>query len=127
VDERRARRRCRDPVSIPASSIRGPGNGDPRTTSADARRRTSAGDDHIELEGLNLDEWRNTSAGDDRIELEGLNLDEWRNDVHRNAPGTGMRRRPRVVPDTDEGSIITTLDEVCLFFIIPRLSNAERN
>ncbi|OAX34626.1 hypothetical protein K503DRAFT_429871 [Rhizopogon vinicolor AM-OR11-026] len=90
--KRRARRSARGPVPIPASSSRGPGNGDSRTTGADARKTTSA-------------------AADDSIELEGLNLDEWRNDVHRNAPGTGMRRRPRVVPDTDEGSLITTIDE----------------
>jgi hypothetical protein len=51
---------------------------------------------------------------EDFIELEGLNLglvDEWRNKVHRTAQGTSVRRRVRVIPETDEGSISTTIDD----------------
>jgi hypothetical protein len=37
-----------------------------------------------------------------------------------------VRRRPRVVPDTDEGSISTTIDEVCLSSsVVPRLPNTD--
>lgn len=70
-------------------------HGDPVPSGADLRQRTSAGEE-------------------DSIELRGFNLDEWRNQVHRTAPGTSMRRRTRVIPDTDEGSMSSTMDEVCL-------------
>ncbi|KAG1800708.1 hypothetical protein EV424DRAFT_232302 [Suillus variegatus] len=85
---RRARRR--DPV--PLQSTRGPGHRDPGPSGADLRRRTPAGEE-------------------DSVELQGFNLDEWRNQVHRTTPGTGMRRRVGVVPDTDEGTISSTMDE----------------
>ncbi|KAG1789611.1 uncharacterized protein HD556DRAFT_1446836 [Suillus plorans] len=85
---RRARRR--DPV--PLQSTRGSGHGDPGPSCADLRRRTPAGEE-------------------DSVELQGFDLDEWRNQVHRTTPGTGMRRRVGVIPDTDEGSISSTMDE----------------
>ncbi|KAG1836002.1 hypothetical protein DFJ58DRAFT_819771 [Suillus subalutaceus] len=86
--KRRARRR--DPV--PLSSTRGSGHGDPGPSVAIPRERTPAGEE-------------------DSIELRGFNLDEWRNQVHRTAPGTGMRRRVGVIPHTDEGSISSTMNE----------------
>lgn len=90
LEKRRARR---GDVSVPVSSTRGPGNGDSRgSTGADVKKKTPAGEDSIQLEDLH----------------------EWRNEVHRNASATGVRRRTRVVPDTDEGNISTTIDEVCL-------------
>ncbi|KAG1738764.1 hypothetical protein EDB19DRAFT_1909171 [Suillus lakei] len=85
---RRARRR--GPVPLP--STRGSGHGDPGLGGADPRNRTPAGEE-------------------DPIELQGLNLNEWRNQVHRTVPATGVRRRVRVIPDTDEGSISSTIDE----------------
>ncbi|KAG0700967.1 hypothetical protein DFH29DRAFT_590573 [Suillus ampliporus] len=91
VDERRARAQARRRGPVPVPSTRGPGDREPGPSGADPRKRTP-------VEG-------------DSIELEGLNLEEWRNDVHRTAPGTGVRRRVRVIPDTDEGSISTTVNE----------------
>ncbi|KAG1736418.1 uncharacterized protein EDB91DRAFT_504891 [Suillus paluster] len=97
VDERRARAneraRRRGPVPVPAT--RRSGDGEPGPSGVAPRKRTSV-------------------TQGDSIELDGLNLDEWRNDVHRTATSTGLRRRGRVIPDTDEGSISTTIDEVCL-------------
>jgi len=91
VANRRARRaRRRDPISIPVHSTGGPGNGDDQGSTGG--KRTLAGDNSIQLEPI----------------------DEWRNDVHRSVPGTGVRRRTRVAPDTDEGSISTTIDDVCI-------------
>lgn len=88
LENRRARRR------VPVASTRGPGDGDLGPRGADPKERTAAREqDSIELEGLNLGP-----------------VDEWRNEVHRTAPGTGARRRVRVIPDTDEGSMSTTID-----------------
>lgn len=83
---RRARRR--GPVPLP--STQGSVHGDPVSSGADLRQRTPTGEE-------------------DSIELRGFNLDEWRNQVHRTAPGTSMRRR--IIPDTDEGSMSSTIDE----------------
>jgi hypothetical protein len=77
-------------------STGGSGNGDPSPSGADSKNRTPAReDDSIELEGLNL----------------GL-VDEWRNKVHSTAQGTSVRRRVRTIPETDEGSMSTTIDDV---------------
>ncbi|KAG2091977.1 uncharacterized protein F5147DRAFT_435635 [Suillus discolor] len=86
--DRRARRRG----PIPLQSTQGSGHGDPGPSGVDLKRRTPAGEE-------------------DSVELQGFNLDEWRNQVHRTTPGTGMRRRGGVIPDTDEGSISSTMDE----------------
>lgn len=91
-------------------STRGSGDGDPGPRRADPKNRTPAREeDPIELEGLNL----------------GL-VDEWRNNVHHTAQGTGVRRRVRVIPDT-EGSISTSIDDVFLPFPSYRiLSNTNK-
>lgn len=90
-----AKRRARRGGLVPVSSTRGSGDGDSGPSGANPRKRTPAGEeDSIELEGLNLGP-----------------VDEWRNEVHRTAPGTGVRRRVRVTPDTDEGSISTTIND----------------
>lgn len=90
-----AKRRARRGGLVPVPSTRGSGNGDPGPSGADPKNRTPVReDDSIELEGLNL----------------GL-VDEWRNKVHRTAQGTSVRRRVRVIPETDEGSISTTIDD----------------
>lgn len=85
-----AKRRARRRGPVPFPSTRGPGHGDPVPSGADVRQRTPAGEE-------------------DSIELRGCNLDEWRNQVHRTTPGT--RRRARVIPDTDEGSMSSAMDE----------------
>ncbi|KAG2142762.1 uncharacterized protein EDB93DRAFT_603119 [Suillus bovinus] len=87
-----ANRRARHRAPVLLSSIRGSRNGDTGSSSADPRERTPA-------------------AEEDSIELQGFNLDEWRDQVHRTAPGAIMRRRVGVIPDTDEGSICSTMDE----------------
>ncbi|KAG2348472.1 hypothetical protein BDR05DRAFT_957102 [Suillus weaverae] len=90
-----AKRRARRGGPVPVSSTRGSGDGDSGPSGANPRKRTPAGEE-------------------DSIELEGLNpgpVDEWRNEVHRTAPGTGVRRRVRLIPDTDEGSISTTIND----------------
>ncbi|KAG2149378.1 hypothetical protein DEU56DRAFT_62354 [Suillus clintonianus] len=85
LENRRARRR------VPVASTRGLGDGDLGPRGADPKERTAAREqDSIELEGLNLGP-----------------VDEWRNEVHRTAPGTGARRRVRVIPDTDEGKTLS--------------------
>lgn len=85
-------------------STRGSGDRDPGPSGADARKRTPVREeDSIELEGLNL----------------GL-VDEWRNNVHHTAQGTSVRRRVRVIPDTDEGSMSNTIDDVFLPFPLYR-------
>lgn len=90
-----AKRRARRGGPIPVPSTRGSGSGDPGPSGTDPRKRNPAREeDSIELEGLNL----------------GL-VDEWRNKVHRTAQATSVRRRVRVIPDTDEGSISTTIDD----------------
>lgn len=90
-----AKRRARRGGLVPVRSTRGSGDGDPGPSDADPRKRTPAREeDSIELDGLNL----------------GL-VDEWRNKVHRTVQGANVRRRVRVIPDTDEGSISTTIDD----------------
>ncbi|KAG2158168.1 uncharacterized protein EDB93DRAFT_749467 [Suillus bovinus] len=90
-----AKRRARSGGPVPVPSTGRPGNGDPGPRGADPRNRTPArNEDSIELEGLNL----------------GL-VDEWRNNVHSTAQGTVLRRRVRVIPDTEEGSISTSIDD----------------
>ncbi|KAG2360846.1 hypothetical protein BDR07DRAFT_1335195, partial [Suillus spraguei] len=106
-----AKRRARRGGPIPVPSTRGSGSGDPGPSGTDPRKRSPAREeDSIELEGLNL----------------GL-VDEWRNKVHRTAQATSVRRRVRVIPDTDEGSISTTIDDVFLPFLSYRtLPNADQ-
>ncbi|KAG2361262.1 hypothetical protein BDR07DRAFT_1486139 [Suillus spraguei] len=58
----------------------------PRPSGADLKKRTLAGEE-------------------DSVELQGYKLDEWRSQVHHTTQSMGMRRRVRVIPDTDEGSI----------------------
>ncbi|KAG1759081.1 hypothetical protein EDD22DRAFT_907556 [Suillus occidentalis] len=95
-----AKRRARRGGLVPVPSTGGSGNGDPGPSGTASKNKTPAReDDSIELEGLNL----------------GL-VDEWRNKVHRTAQGTSVRRRVRTIPETDEGSISTTIDDV--FFSI---------
>ncbi|KAG2133840.1 hypothetical protein BD769DRAFT_494331 [Suillus cothurnatus] len=90
-----AKRRARRGGLVPVPSTRGSGDRDPGPSGADARKRTPVREeDSIELEGLNL----------------GL-VDEWRNNVHHTAQGTSVRRRVRVIPDTDEGSMSNTIDD----------------
>lgn len=90
-----AKRRARRGGLVPVPSTGGSGNGDPSPSGADSKNRTPAReDDSIELEGLNL----------------GL-VDEWRNKVHSTAQGTSVRRRVRTIPETDEGSMSTTIDD----------------
>lgn len=89
-----ARRRARREGAVPVPSTRGSGDGDLGPRRADPKNRTPAREeDPIELEGLNL----------------GL-VDEWRNNVHHTAQGAGVRRRVRVISDT-EGSISTSIDD----------------
>lgn len=88
-----AKRRARRGGPVPVPSTRG--SGDPGPSGSDPRKRSPGrGEDFIELEGLNLGP-----------------VDEWRNKVHRTAQDTSVRRRVRVIPDTDEGSISTTIDD----------------
>lgn len=87
-----AKRRARRRGPVPFPSTRGSGHGDPGPSGANPRERAPAGEE-------------------DPIELQGFNLDEWRNQVYHTAPGTGMRRRVGVIPDTDEGSISNTMNE----------------
>lgn len=90
-----AKRRARRGDPVPVPSTRGSGDGDPGPSGADPRKRSPVREeDFIELEGLNLG-----------------HVDEWRNTVHRTAQGTSVRRRVRVIPETDEGSISTTIDD----------------
>ncbi|KAG2076655.1 hypothetical protein BDR04DRAFT_702737 [Suillus decipiens] len=87
---RRAKRQAQHPV--PALVTQGSGHGDPGPSGADTKKRSLAREE-------------------DSVELQGYNLDEWLNQVHRTTQGTSMRRRVRVIPDTDEGSTLTTIDE----------------
>jgi hypothetical protein len=87
-----AKRRARHRGSVPLPSTRGSVHGDPEPSGAGLRQRTRAGEE-------------------DSIELRGFNLDEWRNQVHRTAPCMSMRRRVGIIPDTDEGSMSSTMDE----------------
>lgn len=79
-----AKRRARYPA--PVLFTLGSGHGDPGPSGADPKKRTLAGEE-------------------DSVELQGYKLDEWRSQVHHTTQSMGMRRRVRVIPDTDEGSV----------------------